>query len=115
VKFKVNYLKVHEGWAWINVVPLDPKGKLEGEEWPSLLQNAKGQWKIIDLMAIARALDDPVGRWNRVRSFGARCRSGIRAFPAIFFRVPEPRTQSDLRLPTSDPDGPHGRGYREEN
>lgn len=60
-KFKVNYLKVHDGWAWINVTPLDPKGKVEGEEWPSLLQQTKGQWKIIDLMAIARALDDPVG------------------------------------------------------
>jgi hypothetical protein len=61
VKFKVNYLKVHDGWAWIQVLPLDPKGKVEGEEWPSLLQNTKGQWKIIDLIAIARALDDPVG------------------------------------------------------
>ena len=60
-KFKVNYLKVHNGWAWIKVLPLDPKGKVEGEEWPSLLQNIKGQWKIIDLIAIAQALDDPVG------------------------------------------------------
>jgi hypothetical protein len=61
VKFKVNYLKVHDGWAWIKVLPLDPNGKVEGEEWPSLLRNTKGQWKIIDLIAIAQALDDPVG------------------------------------------------------
>ena len=61
VKFKVNYLKVHDGWAWIKVVPLDPKGKVEGEEWPSLLRNTKGQWKIIDLIAIAQALNDPIG------------------------------------------------------
>src|ERR1700736_578355 len=26
-KFKVNYLKVHQGWAWINVTPLDAKGQ----------------------------------------------------------------------------------------
>ena len=61
VRFKVNYLKVHDGWAWIKVVPLDPKGKVEGEDWPSLLRNTKGQWKIIDLIAIAQELDDPVG------------------------------------------------------
>jgi hypothetical protein len=69
VKFKVNYLKVHDGWAWINVVPLDPKGKVEGEEWPSLLQQTKGQWKIVDLMAIARALDDPVGPMDPSAAF----------------------------------------------
>ena len=60
-KFKVNYLKVHNGWAWINVVPLNPKGEIEGEEWPSLLQEKNGKWMIIDLIKIASDLDDPVG------------------------------------------------------
>jgi hypothetical protein len=26
-KFLVNYLKVHNGWAWINVTPLDDRRK----------------------------------------------------------------------------------------
>lgn len=69
VKFKVNYLKVHDGWAWIKVLPLDPKGKVEGEEWPSLLRNTKGQWKIIDLIAIAQDLDDPVGSMEPSAAF----------------------------------------------
>lgn len=61
VKFKVNYFKVHNGWAWINVTPLDPIGKIEGEDWPSLLQEKDGKWKIIDLIKIAEDMDDPVG------------------------------------------------------
>jgi hypothetical protein len=61
VKFLVKHLKVHNGWAWINVVPLDPSGKPEGEEWPSLLQLKGSEWQIIDLVAIAAAIDDPVG------------------------------------------------------
>lgn len=61
VKFQVKHLKVHNGWAWVNVVPLDPSGKPEGEEWPSLLQQKGSKWVFIDLIAIAAAIDDPVG------------------------------------------------------
>src|SRR6266404_9739096 len=61
VKFQVKHFKVHNGWAWINVVPLNPKGEIEGEEWPSLLHEKDGKWVIIDLIAIANELDDPVG------------------------------------------------------
>jgi hypothetical protein len=61
VKFQVKHFKVHNGWAWINVVPLNPKGEIEGEEWPSLLQEKNDKWVIIDLIAIANDLDDPVG------------------------------------------------------
>ena len=61
VKFLVHHFKVHHGWAWINVVPLDKSGTPEGEEWPSLLRQANGKWVIIDLIAIAEKLDDPVG------------------------------------------------------
>jgi len=61
VKFQVKHLKVHNGWAWVNVVPLDPSGKPEGEDWPSLLQQKGNKWTFIDLVAIAAAIDDPVG------------------------------------------------------
>jgi hypothetical protein len=61
VKFKVKYFKVHNGWAWINVTPLDPNGKIEGEDWSSLLQEKNGKWTIIDLIAIANDIEDPVG------------------------------------------------------
>src|SRR4051812_48457912 len=60
VKFKVNHFKVHNGWAWINVVPLNPQGEVEGEEWPSLLHEVDDKWTIIDMIALAPE-DDPVG------------------------------------------------------
>lgn len=61
VKFQVNQLNVHDGWAWANVTPLDPKGEPEGDPWPSLLRSRNGHWSIIDLIEIAEDLDDPVG------------------------------------------------------
>lgn len=85
VKFKVNYLKVHDGWAWIKVLPLDPKGKVEGEEWPSLLQNTKGQWKIIDLIAIAQALDDPVGPMEPSAAFLRKVQKRYPGVPSDIF------------------------------
>ena len=89
-KFKVNYLKVHDGWAWINVLPLDPKGKVEGEEWPSLLQNTKGQWKIIDLMAIAQELDDPVGPMEPSAKFLREVQKRYPGVPADIFPPAKP-------------------------
>ena len=61
VKFQVNHLKVHQGWAWATCTPLDESGKIIGEQWPSLLHNEEGKWVIKDLMAVAEALNDPVG------------------------------------------------------
>lgn len=61
VVFKVNSLKVHNGWAWINVTPLGEDSKPVGEDLPALLHFEKGKWVNQDLVAIAEALDDPVG------------------------------------------------------
>ncbi len=60
-KFLVHHFKVHSGWAWINVVPLDKNQKPEGEEWPSLLHLVNGKWVIVDLIAINDDPTDPVG------------------------------------------------------
>ena len=61
VVFKVNYLKIHNGWAWTNVTPLGEDSKPLGEDLPALLHLEKGKWVNLDLIAIAEALDDPVG------------------------------------------------------
>lgn len=68
-KFKVNYFKVHNGWAWINVVPLNPKGEPEGDEWPSLLRNQNGAWSSIDLIAVAQGLDEADGPHSPTKKF----------------------------------------------
>jgi hypothetical protein len=61
VKFLVKHIKVHQGWAWINVVPLDKNGTPEGDEWPSLLRLNNGKWTIIDLIAIAQPFEESEG------------------------------------------------------
>ncbi len=85
VKFEVKYFEVHNGWAWINVVPLNPKGEIEGEEWPSLLQEKDGKWIIIDLIAIAEELDDPVGPMEPNAKFLAAVKKHYPDVPSDIF------------------------------
>lgn len=59
-KFLVNYLKVHDGWAWINVTPLDANGKPVGDPAPLLFHYEDAKWKAKDLVEVAPA-DDQVG------------------------------------------------------
>jgi hypothetical protein len=61
VKFLVKHFKAHQGWAWINVVPLDKSGTPEGDEWPSLLRLNNGKWTIIDLVVIAQPFEESEG------------------------------------------------------
>lgn len=85
VKFKVNYFKVHNGWAWINVTPLDPNGKIEGEDSPSLLEDKNGKWTIIDLIVIASELDDPVGPMEPNAKFLAAVKKHYPDVPSDIF------------------------------
>ena len=85
VKFKVLYFKVHNGWAWINVTPLDPNGKIEGEDWPSLLQEKDGKWTIIDLIKIAEDTDDPVGPMDPSSKFLGEVQKRYPGVPADIF------------------------------
>jgi hypothetical protein len=48
-QFKVNYLKVHKGWAWIDVTPLDASGKQVADPAPLLFYNDQGKWTAKDL------------------------------------------------------------------
>jgi hypothetical protein len=61
VVFQVNYLKVHQGWAWADVTPLNDKGKAVAEGGPALLHYEKGAWAIVDLTVVADDPDDPLG------------------------------------------------------
>ena len=61
VVFQVNHLKVHQGWAWADVTPLDGKGKAVGEGGPNLLRYEKGAWVIVDLSGVEDDPDDPLG------------------------------------------------------
>ncbi|MFL6215937.1 MAG: hypothetical protein ACJ74J_18790 [Blastocatellia bacterium] len=61
VVFQVNHLKVHQGWAWADVTPLDDKGKAVGEGGPNLLRYEKGAWVVVDLSGVEDDPDDPLG------------------------------------------------------
>lgn len=59
-KFLVNYLKLHNGWAWINVTPLNADGKPVADPAPLLFHNEDGKWISKELFGIGDP-DDQVG------------------------------------------------------
>jgi len=61
VQFKVNYLKVHNGWAWVDTTPLDKKGQATAEGGPNLLHLENGNWKVMDLNKVPDDPNDPLG------------------------------------------------------
>lgn len=58
--FTVNYLKVHNGWAWVNADPQssDPKDRF-GENSGFLLHYEGGQWKVMNVPPPADDPNDP--------------------------------------------------------
>lgn len=52
-EFQVNYLKVHNGWAWIDVTPLNASGKPVADPAPLLFFNENGKWTARDLNEVA--------------------------------------------------------------
>ena len=61
VIYKVNYLKVHRGWAWTDVTPLDEKGNPLAEGEQALLHYENGKWVSQDLSKVAEDPNDPLG------------------------------------------------------
>jgi len=59
--FKVNYLKVHKGWAWIDVTPLGADGKPVADPAPLLYSNAQGKWVSKDLNDVGMEGDEHEG------------------------------------------------------
>lgn len=60
-EFQVNYLKVHNGWAWIDVTPLNDSGKPVADPAPLLFYNEKGKWMAKDLNDVPMGGDDHDG------------------------------------------------------
>lgn len=61
VVFKVHYLKVHGDWAFVDVTPLDDKGKAVAEGGASLMHKESGTWKVMDLSVLPEDPDNPMG------------------------------------------------------
>jgi len=61
VVFQVNYLKVHNGWCWVDTTPLDKAGRATAEGGPNLLHLENGTWKVKDLSKVPDDPNDPLG------------------------------------------------------
>lgn len=60
-QFLVNFLRVHNGWTWINVTPLDARGKQIADPAPLLFHNEDGKWVNKDLFDVPTDPNDHVG------------------------------------------------------
>jgi hypothetical protein len=60
ITFVVNYLKVHDGWAWVYADPTssDPRDQF-GENSGFLLHREDGKWKVMNLPPMVDDPDDP--------------------------------------------------------
>jgi hypothetical protein len=61
VVFKVHYLKIHGDWAFVDVTPLDDKGKPVAEGGASLMHKENSGWKVQDLSKLPDDPDNPMG------------------------------------------------------
>ncbi len=47
--FQPGYLMVHDGWAWIHVLPTSPDGKQQYEDVNALLEKKGGCWQVAEI------------------------------------------------------------------
>ncbi|HJZ78724.1 MAG TPA: hypothetical protein VKD91_00200 [Pyrinomonadaceae bacterium] len=80
IKFKVHYLKVHDGWAWADTTPLDKAGKATAEGGPNLLHLEDGKWKVKDLASVPDDPKDPLGAEDASPGF---VRNVMKTFPGV--------------------------------
>ena len=60
ITFVVNYLKVHNGWAWTNPEPHSSDSQDQfGENSGFLLHQEKGQWQVMKVPPMVNDPDDP--------------------------------------------------------
>ena len=80
VTFKVHYIKVHNGWCWIDTTPLDKQGRPTAEGGPNLLHLEDGKWKVIDLSNVPDDPKDPMGPTDASRGY---VNNLIKTFPGV--------------------------------
>ena len=88
VVFQVHFLKVHHGWAWADVTPLDSKGQTTAEGGPQLLHLVDGKWKVLDLSKVPEDPKDPEGAEDASPGFIRNLRKTFPGVPADIFPKP---------------------------
>jgi hypothetical protein len=80
VVFQVNYLKVHNGWCWVDTTPLDKSGRATAEGGPNLLHLENGAWKVKDLSRVPDDAADPLGPEDASPTY---IRNVMKTFPGV--------------------------------
>jgi len=80
VVFKVHYLKVHNGWCWIDTTPIDKEGRATAEGGPNLLHLEDGKWKVMDLSKVPDDPADPLGAEDASPGF---VKNVMKTFPGV--------------------------------
>jgi len=89
VIYTVNFIKVHNGWAWVDVTPLDRKTKqATAEGGPNLLHMVNGKWKVMDLSRVPEDKDDPMGAEDASPTYVRNLRRVYKTCPADIFPKP---------------------------
>jgi hypothetical protein len=87
VIFQVFYIKVHHGWAWLNIRPLDDNQQPLAEGGSYLMHLEKGNWKAKDL-SVALDEHDTMGEFNANPGFVHRLRKAYPGIPKDIFPHP---------------------------
>ena len=87
-KFQVHFIKVHNGWAWVDTTPLDANGQATAEGGPNLLHLLNGKWKVQDLSRVADDPSDPLGPEDASPTYIRNLRKAFKGCPADIFPKP---------------------------
>jgi hypothetical protein len=86
VLYQVNFIRAHNGWAWVDTTPLDPKTKqATAEGGPNLLHMVGGKWKVMDLSKVPEDKNDPLGPEDASPTYIRNLRKTFKGCPADIF------------------------------
>ncbi len=89
VIYTVNFIKVHNGWAWVDVTPLEPKTRqATAEGGPNLLHFANGKWTVMALAKVPEDKNDPMGAEDASPTYIRNLRRVYKSCPADIFPKP---------------------------
>jgi len=80
IQFQVHFIKVHNGWCWVDTTPLDKSGRATAEGGPNLLRLEDGKWKVKDLSTVPEDPKDPLGAEDASPTF---VRNVMKTFPGV--------------------------------
>ena len=80
VQFQVHFIKLHDGWCWVDTTPLDKNGRATAEGGPNLLHLEDGKWKVKDLATVPGDPKDPLGAEDASPTF---VKNVMKTFPGV--------------------------------